>query len=265
MSNFVRKVRIEHENFPIFIPSKGRPECKTAEFLKKEGIPFKIIIEPQDIPEYRRWGKKNLLLLPENDKGIAYTRNFVLKHCKRKHIDWCWVMDDDLTSFFKTVANRNVKCTWKQVREHIEPQLKKSNRFGQASLEYSQYAWSSNGKPKINSYNDCFVALKTSLFRKHEITWDESFALKSDRDISIQLIMKGLNNVRFTKFSFGTPENGSNKGGLHGVYEKKSIERLMSFKLEEKWGHDIVSVEVKKGGRIDAIVNWKKFKPRKKQ
>lgn len=260
MASFVRRIKLEHDDFPIFIPSKGRPECKTAEILESEGIAFKIIIEPQEIEMYKKWGAKNILILKENNMGIAYTRNFVMEYTKIRSISWCWIFDDDLASFWKTISGKNVKCKAREAISYAESKLKKSKKIAQASFEYQQYAWSMDGKPRVNSYNDCFVAFDTAKMREKGIKWDESFKLKSDRDVSIQILKNGYNNVRFTNYSFSCPENGSNEGGLHFEYQKKSVERLSCFDLERKWGSDIVEVKIKPSGRVDAKIKWNKIK-----
>lgn len=247
---------MEYENFPIIIPSKNRPECPTAQLLK--GNDFKIVVEPQDIEKYKKW-KKHLVILPDNNPGLQFVRNFILEYAKRKHMGWVWVMDDDLQHFYKTVQGKNVKCNFSEVSKSVEPKLRKSSKFAIAALEYQQFAWSMSGRMSFNSYCDTCVALNTPLLRKYGVKYDLK-QFKEDRDIVLQVLTKGLNTIRFSKYSFGAPENGSNEGGLKDLYDRKSPERKGAFALEEKWGTGLVAVQVKKNGRIDAKINWKAFK-----
>jgi hypothetical protein len=38
---------------PIFVTSKGRPEAPTLKLLTEEGIPFSVLVEPQDEKDTR--------------------------------------------------------------------------------------------------------------------------------------------------------------------------------------------------------------------
>src|SRR3989338_4140980 len=78
----------------IFIPSKGRSHLRNstwAALLKgetdEEKIPFTVVVEPQDKLAYEMaLGTKlidskiaNIAVLPLNDQGVAYARNYILK------------------------------------------------------------------------------------------------------------------------------------------------------------------------------------------
>ena len=249
-------------HFTVLIPSKGRPECPTAKLL--DGQDFKIIVEPQDLEAYKKiWGGKRLLLLPEDNFGLRNVRNWYLDYAEKNNLGWTWVMDDDLTNFYQTAGKNNVRCNFQKVRDHVEPLLRKSNKFAIAALEYQQFAWSMNGRMPLNSYCDTCVIINMPLLRKLGIKYDvEQF--KEDRDIVLQVLSKGSNSIRFSKFSFAAPENGSNAGGLHELYKQKSPEREGAFKLAEKWGEQIATVNIKPNGRVDAKINWKHFDRKKK-
>lgn len=256
--SYQRTVMVSTE-WPIYINSKGRPECKTAKLLP-EGR-FKIVVEPQDYDAYvKQWGKKHVLVLDKNDQGIAYVRDFTVKHNQKLGKGWFWLLDDDISNFFKEDNGKNVKSTFLDAEKYVKKKLKGQEKFAIASLEYSQYAWSAKGRVTINSYCDVCVLIHAQKVKEIGAEYDLRFKLKSDRDFALQVMSKGFNCVRFTKFSFGCPENGSNKGGLHETYSKKSPERISCIMLEEKWGTDLVNVTVKKSGRVDAKINWKAFK-----
>ena len=69
---------------PIFIPSKGRAkETHLLKQLNQNNIEFYYFIEPKEIENYIDiLSMKNIINIKQNDSGIAYVRNFILKHAQ---------------------------------------------------------------------------------------------------------------------------------------------------------------------------------------
>ena len=112
---------------PIYIPSKGRGDCcMTAKFLKRIGIPFSIIVEAQDVPDYtvNGWGPHLLVLPPEFKEKYEYcdalgmtvstgsgpARNFALEHAKQNGFAWQWTIDDNISTFHYKTKNEQKSC-----------------------------------------------------------------------------------------------------------------------------------------------------------
>ena len=79
-----------------FIPTKGRLNTKTYKLFQDVGIKVKHFIEPQEIDKYDVPNKVSIL---ENNKGIAYVRNFMLNYARKNNYDWVLICDDDVTAF----------------------------------------------------------------------------------------------------------------------------------------------------------------------
>lgn len=99
--------------FPIFIPSKARPDnVLTARLLDAEEIPYKVVVEPQDFPSYNlAFPEDKLLRLPENDRGIAFSRSWIKDSCKDAGIPFHWQLDDDIRIFYERHGNMKRKCS----------------------------------------------------------------------------------------------------------------------------------------------------------
>lgn len=88
-------------NYSIYIPSKiNSVRCILPRLLNRYNILFKLVVEPQDKKSYEnKWGEENILVLPENNKGLCYVRNFIIKYSRsigeKKH----WQLDDDIGGF----------------------------------------------------------------------------------------------------------------------------------------------------------------------
>lgn len=240
---------------PVFVPSKGRPKSKLFGMLKESGLEYYIVIEPQELEAYSEH-ENNLILLPLNDQGLVYSRQYILTNARLKGLQWFWMLDDDITAFWMSDGTKNHPITTKQALMTAERTIKSVPGTGIGALEYQQYSWSAKKEVTKNSY--CEVCV---LINAHATTgisnYDKEREMKEDRDFVLQIITNGLKSVRTNKISFSTPKNASNKGGLQQQYQTGKEEEA-SKKLSNKWP-GIVTLQTKKDGRKDAKINWKKL------
>ena len=63
--------------YPIYIPSKNRPDAKFLELIKDLDTEKHLILEPQDIDKYSKWKDYyKILNLQQNDQGLPFARDF---------------------------------------------------------------------------------------------------------------------------------------------------------------------------------------------
>ena len=244
-------------NAPIFIPSKGRAgKAKCIEtLLAEENENLVILVEPQDVEAYEAaYPKANIEVLPDNDRGIAFVRNHLLQRARTQNIDWFWQLDDDINTMGEVVNGKVVKQNFTYVLERSLALLMKFPTLAIGALEYQQYAWSAKRPYAFNSYCDTCVVVNT----KNTARLKYRDGVKEDRDIVLQALSTGLITARTTHFCFGSPKNGSNKGGLHDKY-KAGLEIQWSKKMIELWP-GVCEMNVKPDGRPDVKINWKLFK-----
>jgi hypothetical protein len=87
--------------FPIYIPSKGRPKCLTAKLLS--GLNYYVVVEPQDADAY---AGLPLVVLPANNQGIGYSRNWIKSYSANLGEKYHWQIDDDMKSFCSRVPGK---------------------------------------------------------------------------------------------------------------------------------------------------------------
>ena len=245
--------------YPIFIPSKNREDGKTFNLLKDIDCNKYIVVEPQDFEKYQKYSDNfEIIKIDKNNQGLPYARNF-LKQCAEKKYDWFWQIDDDISQFFETKNNKNVKISPETALDKAQD-LFKVLPVALGSLEYQQFAWSQKKEFKLNSYADCVVCFNTKRTRKYK--YDNKQHLKQDRDLVLQILNDKQFTMRTCRISFGAPTMGTNKGGLQSIYrenkEKEAVESLI-----KKWGSNLIKIQVKdqkQGKRYDAKINWKHFK-----
>src|SRR5271168_2932623 len=84
--------------YPIYVPSKKRLNGKTFKWLPFLNCEKIIIVEPQERDAYS-YAMRDVAVLDENDKGIAYVRQKIKEHAELSGYYWYWVIDDDISSF----------------------------------------------------------------------------------------------------------------------------------------------------------------------
>lgn len=237
----------------IFIASKQRAgDSNIIAELEASKLEYYLFIEPNELHLYQSfYPKAKIINIKKNDNGLPFVRNFMLNYALQNNIDIYWNLDDDV-KLYTVINGKCVKCSV-EILLDAEKFFINDNTIAQAGLEYRQFAWSANKDYKINSYCDCVVAIKPKLCK--DLKFDEMSLLKLDRDFSIQVIKSGFKTCKINKYCFSSPENGSNKGGLHEVY-KSGIEKQNVEYMVQKWGEKICIPIVKENGRNDVKIMW---------
>ena len=118
---------LKNPRHPIFIVSKGRAQYgpMTAKALDDLGVPYRIIVESQDVAAYSAKGHEDrLCVLPPSYKadyevldglglskstGPGPARNFAWDIALKEGAAWHWVMDDNIRGFFYLHANERIR------------------------------------------------------------------------------------------------------------------------------------------------------------
>lgn len=240
----------------IYIPSKGRPNCKTYSMLKECHYDGAIVVvEPQDKDKYKSAGITNLLVLEKNDKGIGFARQSILQHARKSKEEWFWMLDDDITGMFVWNGQKLVKYGALAVLTLALQEAQKMPNLAVAGLDFRQFAWSHKGKPIKNTQVCAAVLINTK--RTSLLSYPNH--LMEDRDFCIQAILSGYETVRFTKYAFNTPPMGKEEGGCQMMSNRpKEMKRAVKA-LCRKYGEENISPYKKQNGWYDCRIKWKKL------
>lgn len=243
---------------PIYVPSKNRiTGAKTLKLLQDSGLPYTLVVEPQDEQGYAEaFPQAELVVLPENDRGLPYVRNFILK----RNTGWFWMLDDDIDGFYERVGTRMERIPAATALGMAENIIRKVPQAAQGALEYSQYAWSTKRNYALNSYCDVCVLIDAAKTFFH--TFQEEATLKLDREFTLQLLNAGHFTVRVQRYAFSCPKNGSNAGGLKPLYDTVQAEHQAVDWMVSRYP-GLVTAVTKNDGRYDAKINWQAFGARK--
>lgn len=221
------------KDIKIFIPTKGRlSNQKTYNILKELNLNSTLVIEPQEENEAVE-RDYDFIVLPEDNKGISYSRNYILDYARKCNYEYICMIDDDISQFgfienHKRVPNNNAFLSALQ-------KFKEFNMCG--TMQYNQFAWC---QPKPIVYNR---GLEVVMFLYMPQIKDKYFEENTieDRDFSLDIILdnnfkKDIKTFRLNHLYFSCPSIGTNKGGIESNSRfQKQIE--WSKKMEKKMGN----------------------------
>lgn len=269
--------------WPMVIASKGRAGLRrfrgemihVSQTIRlfmhaPDTVPWVVLVEPQDAEAYRRvLPKGKVHVLPKNDQGLMYARQYALDMSAARGFSWFWMVDDDILHWLRCIDDRSIPqhgdAGWQVILDAQRLIATLDTRFeaskhpvGLAALEYRQLVWNNGKKPIIlNGYADVAVALHARRLAEYGVAYDQSFRLKGDRDFTLATMAAGLQVVRTGQLGFSTPPNSCPPGGLQKVYLTPGVEEASSKQLAAKWNQPWAVYHPKKDGRPDVRIDWK--------
>ncbi len=246
--------------FPVYIPSKGRPDNgMTGAMFDAADVPFQFVVEPQDEADYKTaWGDERVLLLPSNDQGLVFARNWIKYYSTDQGEPRHWQFDDDVKVMVRVHKGYRIPVDPSVALQVLEDFV----------LRYTNVA--------LASFNSEFFVPQTGSFAKEwppfylnarcytcflidnsiPNTWRGRY--NEDTDMTLQVLAGGLCSVLLNAFCIRTPTTMSHSGGQTDIYEGDG--RLHMAKEMEKQWPGVVSVK-RKFGRPQHHVKslWQKF------
>lgn len=250
---------IGEKQVKVYVISKDRPDGKTFEILNKGGVPYTVVVEPQDVEKYREFGHKNILVLPENDRGFSYTVNYSKNQFDG--VNPVMIMDDDIMSLYLNLdgvprVSPSMK-TEEDFKGFFDGLMKEicATDFEIGTIGKSAFDWNVlNVNPRIAcpnnkvKYSGLPVVIIINSKKLLKFDFDEDLCFKSDVDYSLKCMYLGLKYAKFIKYTQQTKMNkdGKQTGGLSETYKKQ--ENLINAQkiLLERWPDNIVIDEKKK-------------------
>ena len=235
------------------IPSKGRAgKTKTDKLICKAGLHYCFVVEPQDQADYSDAGHQ-IMVLPENDQGITFARDWILKMMRRMKYKQFWMLDDDIECFGEVVDGKTVQ-TDAGVLLKAYNQLSKYGPASLYCLELRQFAWSAKEVDRDKIAMQCIMF---DLENCQALDYDLRLKIREDYDLSFQAIFKGKGTLRSGKYYYGIADMKSQAGGMTQWYNQET-EMHETWKLCRKWPKLVEPLQ--KDGRVDVKVNWSKIK-----
>lgn len=245
--------------YPIYIISKGRADIPyTANWFKRDGIPFSIVVEPQEYDKYcESIGEQYVLKLPFSNLGLGSypARNFCWDDSIKKGFDRHWVFDDNIRRMRRLHKGKRIPVRGMIGIHSIEEFTDRYTNVGISGFEYTKFVMNDSYKPfKYNTHVYSAMLIKNNMPFRWRLKYNE------DVDLCLQVLSNNYCTVAFNAFmvdkiSTTAKLKGGNQDELYkGNDPKKKV--LKAKSLEEIWPQYVKTVI--RFNRPHHSVNWKK-------
>lgn len=199
--------------FPVYVVSKGRWEhCLTIRALERMGVPYKVVVEEQELEFYESvLSLSNILLLPkkykdeydtfwpreeDNKTGPGAARNFCWDHAIAMGAEWHWVLDDNIDGFFRLNRNTKLRCDTGAIFRAAEDFILRYDNVPLAGFNYCKFCKSEDAVPPFVRNTRIY----SMLLIKNDLPFRWRGRYNEDTDLSLRVLKSGNCTVQFNAF-----------------------------------------------------------------
>lgn len=254
---------------PIYVISKGRWEKRlTVRALEAIGVPYRIVIEPQEYADYAAVIEPSKILkLPFSNlgQGSIPARNWVWEHSIEEGHERHWILDDNLRAFYRLHDNRRIRVNDGATFREAEQFVNRYTNIGLAGMNYTVFAKQGNmtkhwDKPFLPN-----TRIYSCILIKNDIPFRWRGRYNEDTDLSLRVLKAGLCTVLFDAYLCNKTATMTMKGGNTDELYIKTAEfdgRLEMAKSLVRQHPDVTKI-TRKWGRWQHQVDYRPFRGNK--
>jgi len=187
-------------NYPVYIISKGRWDTRlTSRALEDLRVPYHIVIEPQEYGNYAAViNPKKILVLPFSNlgQGSIPARNWVWEHALSIGAERHWILDDNISGFYRFNHNLKVPVTSGTIFKVAEDF---TNRYENVAISGFQYFMFIVRKSIIPPFY-LNTRIYSCILIKNDIPYRWRGRYNEDTDLSIRALKDGYCTILFNAF-----------------------------------------------------------------
>ena len=217
--------------YPVYIVSKGRSDTMiTSRSLTRMKVPHYIIIEPQDEKPYNdalvNFGLSDyvtLLIAPfsNHGDGPGRARNWAWDHSISIGADAHWVLDDNISDFYRLHRNERIRVESGVFFKVMEDFFDRYENLYIAGPQYRFFIAPNQKYPPYVANTRIYSCLLIRNDCKHR--WRGRY--NEDTDICLRVLKDGDCTVQFNAFLQGKIATQTIKGGnTDEFYHKEFVE-----------------------------------------
>lgn len=249
--------------YPVYIISKGRWESRlTSKALEKIGVPYRIVVEPQEFDNYAAViDARKILTLPFSNlgQGSIPARNWVWEHSISEGAERHWILDDNIAGFVRLHLNKRTPCSTGAVFRVMEDF---ADRYENVALAGPTYRFLC-GDPR-NSRRPPFILnsrIYSCILIKNDIPYRWRGRYNEDTDLSIRALKDGWCTVLFYALLSNKAATMTMKGGnMEQLYQDDGRLKMAQSLADQH--PDCVTV-TEKWGRAQHHVDYSRFERNK--
>lgn len=245
--------------YPVYVISKGRWQWKqrlTSRALDKLGIPYRLVVEPQEADAYAaEVGPEKLLVLPFSNlgQGSIPARNWVWEHSISEGARRHWILDDNMDGFYRLNKNLKVKVTDENPLIPVEEFADRYTNVALAGLNYEFFADRRSEQPPYRLNTRIYSCILIDNFLPYR--WRGRY--NEDTDLSLRALKDGRCTVLFNAYLVKKMPTMTMTGGNTDELYKDDGRLQMAESLRAQHP-DVVKV-TRKWGRAQHHVDYRPF------
>ena len=250
--------------YPIYVISKGRWDSRyTVRALDYLGVPYRVVIEPQEYKQYAAViPPKKLLKLPFSNlgQGSIPARNWVWEHSIEEGHQRHWILDDNITDFERFNHNLRIRVNNGSIFVAAEDFTDRYTNVPMSGMQYKMFTIQRVGgrRPPCSFNTRIYSCILLSNQYPHR--WRGRY--NEDTDLSIRFLKDGYCTILFNAFIINKMATMSLKGGnTDQLYhqDEKFDGRLEMARSLQRQHPDIVTI-IRRWGRWQHHVDYRRFK-----
>lgn len=252
-------------NYPVYVISKGRWEKRlTSRALDKIGVPYHVVVEPQEYAQYAAViNPAQLLVLPFSNlgQGSIPARNWVWEHSIKRGAEFHWILDDNISAFYRLNKNEKYILTDGIGFFLIEEWVKRYINVAISGMQYELLAPARNkAKPVLLN-----TRVYSCILLRNDIPYRWRGRYNEDTDLSLRVLKDGWCTALFYAFLADKTATMTMRGGNTDELYKQNDQvdgRLEMAKSLQRQHPDVVKI-TRKWGRWQHQVDYRPFKNNK--
>jgi len=204
--------------YPIYIISKGRAALKksTANYLIKCGIDFKIVVEPSEFAEYKKYYTSDILLVAPEDfsrrgQGGIPVRNFVWEHSISTGAKRHWILDDNISCYYRVNESQKTKILSGAIFKSVEDYTDRYENVKMSGHNYSFEVVAIQNPAPVYKNKRVFSSILLSNDIYPQFAWRGRY--NEDVDLFLRILKAGHCTLSFNHIAANKAKTMNCKGG----------------------------------------------------
>jgi len=248
-------------SYPIYVISKGRAESRlTSKALERIGVPYWIVIEPQEKARYSAViDPAKILVLPFSNlgQGSIPARNWVWEHSLANGDARHWILDDNIANFRRYQDNLEVPVGDGSIFKIAEDFADRYENVAISGFNYEKFIKRKFVNPPFY-FN---TRIYSCILIKNDIPYRWRGRYNEDTDLSIRALKDEWCTILFNAFLCDKIATMTMKGGNTDELYKDDGRLKMAESLRDQHP-DCVTI-TQKFGRWQHQVDYSRFKKNK--
>lgn len=245
--------------YPVFVPSKGRAHVRSSQTtvgnLLRDGVPFRLVVEPSEAERYaQRYPDAALLVTPRDDMRLLGVRNWIRDVSIDEGADRHWQLDDNVRHFARLYRGQRIRCDSGVALRVCEDLTDRYTNVGLSGLNYRTFV-----RPDCTTpfYVNVHVYSVSLISNRMPYRWRSVY--NDDTDLCLQVLSGGLCTIAVNAFMANKEPTMRVAGGNTDDLYRGDGRARMARSLERQWPH-VVTTE-RRFGRPQHVVrgSWRGF------